>query len=215
MGIYEHDRTQGPACAVACGGGTIFRNYFVELEGHLGQTAERQVDCLADLGAALGQPGLWEMRNGYAMATAEGLRRVNARLTTLGEEARDELRGLLRVGVQHNVEVLGTEHTVTQVYGAALPVAYGQPAAPLWESLARLVLEASYEATLLIAQNEGIERVFLTRLGGGVFGNDDAWIRDANWSAMERVRGLECHLVSYGRSSPEVRHIVEHHNARA
>ena len=29
IGIYELDYTQGPACAIACGAGTIYRNYFV------------------------------------------------------------------------------------------------------------------------------------------------------------------------------------------
>src|SRR6476661_6687048 len=33
VGIYERDRTQGPACAVAAGAGTIFRNYFVVVNG--------------------------------------------------------------------------------------------------------------------------------------------------------------------------------------
>ena len=28
VGIYENDRTQGPACAVAAGAGTIYQNYF-------------------------------------------------------------------------------------------------------------------------------------------------------------------------------------------
>jgi hypothetical protein len=28
VGIYENDHTQGPACAVAAGAGTIYRNYF-------------------------------------------------------------------------------------------------------------------------------------------------------------------------------------------
>jgi hypothetical protein len=27
---YEHDRTQGPACSIACGAGTAYRNYFHE-----------------------------------------------------------------------------------------------------------------------------------------------------------------------------------------
>ena len=93
--IYENDPTQGPACAIACGAGTIYRNYFVELDGQVGQTAGRQVDCLADIGAALGntsphpqplsfqepaaQEGrgerkgrLWEMRNGYALPSQHG-----------------------------------------------------------------------------------------------------------------------------------------------
>jgi hypothetical protein len=51
---YETDLTQGPACAMACGAGTIYRNYLVPLGGHRGQSADRQLDCLADLAAALG-----------------------------------------------------------------------------------------------------------------------------------------------------------------
>ena len=27
---YQFDRTQGPACAIACGAGTIYRNYFAD-----------------------------------------------------------------------------------------------------------------------------------------------------------------------------------------
>ena len=52
---YELDPTQGPACAIACGAGTIHRNYFVPVDGggHLvrGQTADRQLDGFADLAA--------------------------------------------------------------------------------------------------------------------------------------------------------------------
>ena len=44
--------------------------------------------------------------------------------------------------------------------------------AKLWEPLARLVLEAAYEATLLAALRQGSRVVFLTLLGGGVFKND-------------------------------------------
>ena len=50
---YEHDRTQGPACAMAAGAATIYRNYFVDVGGQLGQTAMRQLDGLADVGAEL------------------------------------------------------------------------------------------------------------------------------------------------------------------
>ena len=49
---YEYDRTQGPACAIACGAGTIYRNYFVPIDGDIGQTAHRQLNGLADLAAA-------------------------------------------------------------------------------------------------------------------------------------------------------------------
>lgn len=208
VGIYEMDKTQGPACAVACGAGTIFRNYFVPLEGQVGQSAGRQIDCLADLGQALGGPGLWRMQNGYALATEEGLVRVKALLDSASEAERDALRGLLRIGVQHDVEVTGTDHLVTQVYGSALPVSYGTPPRHLWEPLARLVLEASYEATLLAAQARNIDKVYLTLLGGGVFGNETDWIADSILRALSKVSGLDVGIVSYGQSSRTVRGIV-------
>ena len=50
---YQSDRTQGPACAIAAGAATIYRNYFAPIEGGHGQTGKRQLDALADLGVAL------------------------------------------------------------------------------------------------------------------------------------------------------------------
>src|SRR5215472_8595773 len=70
---YQHDRTQGPACAIAAGAATIYRNYFVPIAGGHGQTANRQLDGLADLGVALSSGTklpvgeLWTMQNGYAL----------------------------------------------------------------------------------------------------------------------------------------------------
>jgi hypothetical protein len=34
---YQHDHTQGPACAIAAGAATIYRNYFVPINGSYGQ----------------------------------------------------------------------------------------------------------------------------------------------------------------------------------
>lgn len=50
---YQDDQTQGPACAIAAGAATIYRNYFVPVGGSYGQTTERQLDGLADIGVAL------------------------------------------------------------------------------------------------------------------------------------------------------------------
>ena len=216
---YSQDHTQGPACAIACGAGTVYRNYFVDLDGQQGQTASRQIDCLADVGAALGNEDgrIWRMRNGYALCSSAGLQEVNRKLSQASEQDRDAIRQMLRIGVQRDVEVTlpGGGHTVTQVYGSALPVAYGEPPAPQWEPLARLVLEASYEATLwavvLQAQRTGNRMVFLTLLGGGVFGNELVWIVDAIDRAMRQVEdyGLDVAVVSYGHSRPAVRSLAE------
>jgi len=50
IGCYQFDRTQGPACAMAAGAGTIFRNYLVPLGDGVGQSAQNQLDCLESLG---------------------------------------------------------------------------------------------------------------------------------------------------------------------
>lgn len=205
---YQDDHTQGPACGIAAGAATIYRNYFAEADGRRGQTRERQIDCLADLGAALGNGRgvLWTMRNGYALCDARGLDAVDRKLKAMGETERDELRGLLRIGLHWNVEVTASSPPyprVSQAFCSALPVAYWRdaPKARI-EAFATIVLEGAYEATLLAAMLNMAESsspiVYLTRVGGGVFGNDDAWIGGAMRRALDRVRNtaLDVRLVS-------------------
>lgn len=74
VGIYERDPTQGPACAIAAGTGTIFRNYFAVVNGRIGQSVDNQIDCLAGIGTLLGntEQRLWQMVNGYALPSAVG-----------------------------------------------------------------------------------------------------------------------------------------------
>ena len=208
---YAHDRTQGPACAIACAAGTIFRNYLVPLGGQTGQTAGRQLDTLADLGAALGNTSatLWQMRNGYALPRPGGLVKVSAQIAA---QDRLTLKGLVRVGWQADTQVtLGSAaHLVHQVYASALPIAYAREPVPDWEPFARLVLEASYEATLAIAAQTERRLVFLTRLGGGAFGNPAQWITDAIATALDRhaASDLNVVLVSYGRPDPSNRPLL-------
>ncbi|MDF1739978.1 MAG: hypothetical protein P1U86_12525 [Verrucomicrobiales bacterium] len=219
---YAHDHTQGPACAIACGAGTVFRNYFFEIDGQVGQTAERQVDCSRDLGVALGNDDdqLWAMRNGYLLPTREGLATISERIESLSPEARESLCGKLRIGVQEDTEVTIQEagHLVTQAFCSAVPVAYSELPDSLWEPLARVVLDASYEATLHAALLNSIRTgnpgVYLTLLGGGAFGNRIEWIIEALERALSNVReaGLSIFIVSYGSSNPAVAAAIERFN---
>ena len=210
MGVskYAGDPTQGPACALACFPGTVYRNYFVPLGGHTGQSREHQVDCLEDLGRELGNTGqsLWRMRNGYALATARGLEQISERLKQADPVEKDRFRGLLRVGIQRDTAVTlpGAQHRVNQLYASALPVGYSEHSPEAWEPFARLVLEAAYEATLRAAMLTPGKRVFLTLLGGGVFGNRTQWIVDAIQYALNRLgnAGLDISIVSYRTPNP-------------
>lgn len=218
---YAHDHTQGPACAMACGAATIWRNYLVPCGGGSGQTRERQLDGLAELGAELarlsGQPvaELWSMRNGYALASAEGLKAIASVLAARDSAALDALRGRLRIAVHYGAEVTDVaaspRPTVSQAFCSALPVAYTRVPPSAWEPFARLVLDAAYEATLLAAarnaQDGGSKVVLLTLLGGGVFGNAERWIIDAMRRAFTRARAwdLDARIVCHGAASAATR----------
>lgn len=216
---YANDRTQGPACAIAAGAGTIFRNYLVPLEGHVGQSRSRQIDCLAAMGEALGnaEDSLWTMRNGYALCTEQGLERIDRRLELMTEEERDRIRSLLRIGLHCNVQVTDVGHEeqfVSQAYCSALPVAYAQIQRGRWQGFASLVLEAAYEATLLagvLNLRRGCSNiVLLTLLGGGAFGNERAWINDAIVRAIGLTReyGLDIRIVCYGTVTRDLQDLV-------
>ena len=218
VGRYENDRTQGPACAIACGAGTIYRNYFVPVGGQIGQSAQCQVDCLADLGAALGNEDgkLWRMSNGYALPSARGLDDVVKKLNGFSEDALDLFREKLRIGVHWDTQVTlaDTKHSVSQVYGSALPIGYSSLSASKWEIFARLVLEASYEATFAAAALNfarcGNPNLYLTTIGGGVFGNPHEWIFGAIARACTLFREvpLKVTIVSYGQSSLHAQSLI-------
>jgi len=150
---YVHDRTQGPACALAAGAATVYRNYFVPVAGLAGQTRDRQIDCLKDVGAELGNDAnhLWTMRNGYALCTEEGLATIDRKLDTLNVQGVDRLRDCIRIGIHSGVQVTDVEENtqlVSQAFCSALPVAYSSIRSDCWKSFASLVLEGAYEATL-------------------------------------------------------------------
>jgi hypothetical protein len=222
---YQDDSTQGPACAIAAGAATIYRNYFAPVQGSHGQTAERQLDGLADLGAALSDAlrlptdHLWKMQNGYALGTGSGLDAISRYLGTLPEDRIDALREKLRIGLHRHVEVTEADGPdrplVSQAFCSALPVAYSDVPAACWKPFALLVLEAGYEATLraavLNARSGASNVVLLTLLGGGAFGNHEAWIHAAIRRALNMMRShdLDVKLVSYGAPSKQLLAIAE------
>ncbi|KAA8497404.1 hypothetical protein FVE85_1133 [Porphyridium purpureum] len=188
---YEFDRTQGPACAIACAAGTAYRNYLIPTPfgrpgAQRGQTAQCQINCLADIEQAVIEKSgraLWDTVNGYVESDSSRLDELNALLAgTDGLEAR--LKSLLRIGVQENTQVthdkatytsshLGTvggkiltgsgaepaakhANRVTQAYASALSIGYSSVEADRWCRLARVVLDGAYEATLLVGVKQTI-----------------------------------------------------------
>lgn len=210
MGIdrYEFDRTQGPICAMSCGAGTIYRNYFVEINGQIGQTEEHQIDCLELIGNELDNENLnlWKMKNGYALLSQNGLLTINKKIAQLNNNERERLKGKLKVGIQWQTDVTISEvkQKVSQIYCSALPVGYSQIESFYWEYFARIILEALYEATLYAGmvnmEKNNSDLVYLTLVGGGVFGNEEYWILESMQKAIEKFKNvpLNIKIVSYG-----------------
>lgn len=205
---YMYDGTQGPACAMAAGPATLFRNYGIPVAGQFGQTESVQVNTIDHLLAGMGNPAV-TMQNGYAMCSRSVLEQIHDHLHSLNETEIERLKGLLKVGVHWHTAVTAKgaaqNQKVTQVYCSALPLAYNDVHDPeLWEPFARLILEACYEATVCVGVLNAIEtknpNLFLTRVGGGVFGNQQTWIEDAMRLAVSRHASgnLNVKLVSRG-----------------
>ncbi len=215
---YQHDHTQGPACAMACAAATVFRNYLVQTGNQVGQTESNQLNTLADLDRSIGIPGI-QMRNGYAILQPETVLAIGQHIQALDVDPLDVLRQQLRIGLHSDTEVtiagVPNGQRVSQALCSALPVAYHRSPSRDWAPFASLVLEASYEATLLAAvlnhRRTGNPRVYLTLVGGGAFGNETDWIISALRRALRLVRHhpLEVAIVSHRKVPQELVMLVE------
>lgn len=220
---YALDPTQGPACALACPAGTVFRNYFASPCGLLKGQAGGDSHQLN--GAALIEKLLdndrhkyWHVTNGYLIPRDNTtMAQVGARIASSGGTDIDsaplgrEIVNALAVGVHWDTEVrCPTKHRVAQVFASAVPVAYCKSTTTThWAPLASLILEGAYLATLLVgatiaASEKRRVTVYLTNVGGSAFGNMHAWINRAIRRAMEECAKLplDVRLVHYGNVVP-------------
>merc|ERR1712216_919638 len=113
----------------------------------------------------------------------------------------------LRVGVHWDTEVKGGAHRVCQVFCSALPISFGKGTKKDdWKLFATAVLNGTYEATLAagaILAGERRERVtvYLTKVGGGAFGNPSQWIIAAIERALKMYASapIDVKLVNFGK----------------
>jgi len=226
---YAFDHTQGPACAIACAPGTVVRNYFglgdsKDRSCGKPQSKDEQINNLSDIESVLENESkqYFQVKNGYTMATDKSLNELG---DVLKENAALQEKVLLnlKIGMQWDTEVVcsnfgsdnyeGAQQLVTQAYCSGCSVSYSRCSALAWEPFASLVLRACFEATMIAGilnaaahpEERGARRVFLTAIGGGVFGNDMKWVQDAMKRAFHKFQGynLEVTLVSYGTQTAE------------
>lgn len=212
---YVWDKSQGASCAIACAPGAVVRAYFA-LDGGKPQTNEDQINTLEPLIAFLTAQAsdstrpLVRVKNGYVDLSDSNSAELGRIINGLSEKRRETAKGLLRVGWQKNTAVTCTKkrvwsdepwykgpgHLVHQVYASPLYVLHSERE---WEPLARLVLEAAYEATMLVAVLVGAEKgtrqtVVLTALGREA-GSVTDWVADSVVSALAKFEGADLDVV--------------------
>ena len=173
--------------------------------------ADESLRELAATARNFGDPLLAYMADNQ-LRDSDRSRRWSAGLVTFCTESREENKEVISGWIE---KWMPLAIQAAQVYCSALPVAYNAYPATKWADFAQIVLDATYEATFCAAAlnlaKTGNNKVFLTMVGGGVFGNDTDWILAAIKRAMHRFREvpLEVVMVSYGTSQASVRGFVE------
>ena len=227
---YQWDNTQGPACSIACAAATVYRNYFTPIDDKYnkirrGQTNEKQINNLEDVLKLLGSDYI-TVTNGYTFSSEEKLLLLNNKLKS-DFNLRDNIIKNVRIGVHYNIGVTFDklvrksypqnasfkEHKngqlISQAFCSAISVNYSGLSKTLWEPFSILILQATYEATLWSAiinsKSGGSNKVFLTMVGGGAYGNNSKWILDAIANAVVATSdyGLNikiCHYKSINRN---------------
>ena len=201
----------------------------------IGQTSSRMLNNLDLLNERLGnvpEGRFFQVKGGYTLARDDGLVNLNRRLAECSREELAQIRDCLKVGVHSDVQVTSTawgsvlledsQQRISQVFGSACSISYSRNPRALWRPFASLILDASYEATLYAAvlnmakhQGEGASHVvYLTLLGGGVFGNELKDIASAIEKACVKLSQypLDVRIVCRFEIENEVQQIVNDYN---
>jgi hypothetical protein len=184
---YTHARAQGELAAVSAFPGTILRYY------GLGQ-----IDLLHNLPPIFRLAGAGPLRSlsfrGRSAAELEQAAQFDYRQVEVGIHLSTEVTFGAVLGNQH--EVCAHQQIISQIYTSALNIGLN----PLdrngsTEAIARNMLRASYEGTLLATalygeQDDRRQQLFLTLMGCGVFNNRLEWVADVLEALRADIQAL-------------------------
>jgi len=197
----------------------IKNNHITENKLQIGQTNKIQINNLEDILRILGKDYI-TVRNGYTFSSEDKLILLNNKLSK-DYNLRENIIKNLRIGIHYNIGVTFDKfnrklypqnasfkehkngHLISQAFCSGISVAYSGLSQNLWEPFSILILQASYEATLwaavLNSKTGGSNKVFLTFIGGGAYGNDIKWILDAMAYAIVNTSdyGLDIKICHY------------------
>jgi hypothetical protein len=163
--IYQHDRTQGPFCAMACPTGTLYRNNFMmnisRDKSWEPQTETNQINTLETIIKKFKDSSYkvnFVVKNGYILpATIADSNKLNTLLDN--PYALEQMVDDVNYVIQEDVPVLletnkETPHKVSQIYCSGFPLAY--------------CISTAYNDGLLGPQEQAIINAHEHGDGGGV-----------------------------------------------
>lgn len=210
---YWGDNTQGPRASISAAPGLIYRRYYYfysdrkdlvyNLWGQREQNDNNNVDAqgkklqinfLEDLPVNTMNGYIW----GQTDSKIENIKEENAAKFKIGYHSKIQVAFGATYGGMYGTQdfFYDPSQIIDQVFAAALVTkkAYRQPNDILDEATderAKLILEWTYEAMLKSAFLKGKRdangkiKVFLTRIGGGAFANNQEWIDEAIKKAVK------------------------------
>jgi hypothetical protein len=235
MGVtrYANDKTQGPACSISCGPATVYRNYFATTNNKIGQTANNQINNLDDIERLINNRSnkFFYVKNGYALSDKKSISKLSNFMKT-DRELRKQISLALKVGLHEDVQVTSSNwgkfqlvdpsQLITQVFCSACAIAYSKAPAKSWEMFARAILLGAYQACFEIAidtaeryhYKDASNVLYLTLLGGGVFGNGIDWIGEAIIKMCKKYANfnLDVRIVTYKGPPREIQTYVNMFN---
>jgi len=194
---YYYDHTQGPAASISAGSAAITRVHAAFYDAgknpkEWGQTSKHQVEMLGDVSE------YYSVTNGYVCNTKN-----NTLLPLDNPEAMKQIEGRVKVLLHANVDAMYGQfdydsidycapQKICQTFCAAMNLQQGMSGMrnrqyPDSPEKARLLLRAAYRGTYYGAEMYGCKKIFLTLIGGGVFGNDQGDIMEAICSTHEEI----------------------------
>ena len=208
---YPHDHTQGPYCAIACGPSILYRNYFVQVPGSTerGQF-DKEINLLEDTPI--------HVEHGYAIikrADIQQLQQTDFDFTDLSK---------YKIASHKNCEVTMTRNNKNEfifiqkeegkrpqiahhIYAAAFNMGRNVIQNEFTEKISESLLEAEYRNAILCAWDNSIKypdragskKLYLTLLGGGVFGNPMDLICNQIAKCKDLIidSGLDVYVVCY------------------
>lgn len=209
---YIKDYTQGPFASISAAPGLFYRMYgiFYDPAKEPAQWRQTETHQIELLGGGIKYPRLkkiFPVTNGY-VNYSDYPEALNEEITAKDiEEIRigyhsdiQVIYGLTMGSKQYDVK--DKNQIINQVFTAAMDLtglnkAYKKN--PTAIQRAKVLLDAAYEGTLRAALTNGKKKVFLTLIGGGVFGNKCSWIAESIAKNKQLIKGydLDVTLIIY------------------